>query len=193
MSVIFGEVLTLGQERGGEVRLRVFGDEHYARYETLDGYTVIYDAELGVFCYAALPGNRFQSTRVAVDQPPPAGLARHLQESLSTRDARTEDRRMLRAAATKSSAPEPQVVRTFGPNQGLLEGRQLSIGSVRGLTILVDFQDVTSSVTRRRRAGDAQRRQLHAQRQHLLGARVLPSRLQRPARLHATTSSVPSG
>ena len=40
------------------------------------------------------------------------------------------------------------MVRTFGPNQGLLEGRVLSTGSVRGLTILVNFQDVTSTVAR---------------------------------------------
>ena len=33
MSAIFGEVLTFGQENGPDVRLRVFGDEHYARYE----------------------------------------------------------------------------------------------------------------------------------------------------------------
>ena len=38
-----------------------------------------------------------------------------------------------------------QVVRTLGPNQGLLAGRQLSIGVRRGLTILVNFQDVTTT------------------------------------------------
>jgi hypothetical protein len=40
MSAIFGELLTFGQENGPDIRLRVFGDEHYARYETVDGYTV---------------------------------------------------------------------------------------------------------------------------------------------------------
>ena len=39
-------------------------------------------------------------------------------------------------------------MRTFGPNQGLLEGRVLSTGTVKGLTILVTFQDVSSTVTR---------------------------------------------
>ena len=37
---------------------------------------------------------------------------------------------------------------SFGPSQGLLEGRRLSSGQVRGLTILVEFQDVTTTVTR---------------------------------------------
>ena len=35
---------------------------------------------------------------------------------------------------------------TFGPSGGLLEGRRLSIGTVRGLTILVNFRDVVSTV-----------------------------------------------
>lgn len=146
MSAIFGEILTLGQQNGPEVRLRVFGDEHYARYEDLNGYTVVHDPALGRFCYAALSGNRFRSTGVPVDQAPPAGLARHLQESPTARQAGKEARRMARSARTRTAPRAPEIVRTLGPNQGLLEGRQLSIGTVRGLTILVEFQDVTSTV-----------------------------------------------
>lgn len=148
MSAIFGEVLTLGQPSGSEVRLRVFGDEHYARYESLDGYTVVLDSGSGRFCYAALQGNRLRSTGVPLDQAPPSGLVRHLQESPAARQARTEERRLARAAATRSPVGFAEVVRTLGPNQGLLEGRQLSIGAVRGLTILVEFQDVTSTVSK---------------------------------------------
>lgn len=48
-----------------------------------------------------------------------------------------------------AGGPVDRVVRTFGPNQGLLEGRVLSTGEVKGLTILVNFKDVTSTVTRR--------------------------------------------
>ena len=36
MSAIFGEILTFGQPNGPDVALRVFGDEHYARYENLE-------------------------------------------------------------------------------------------------------------------------------------------------------------
>jgi M6 family metalloprotease-like protein len=147
MSVVFGEILTLGQRSGPDVRLRVFGDEHYARYEDLAGYSVVYDPGLGRFCYAALQGNRFRSTGVPVDQPPPNGLVRHLQESPAAQEAHTEERRMARAAVARSPVRDAAVVRTIGPNQGLLEGRRLSIGAVRGLTILVEFQDVGSTVT----------------------------------------------
>ena len=62
VSAIFGELLNFPQEQGPEVRLRVFGDERYARYEDIDGYTMVYDKARGLFCYATLAGNRFAST-----------------------------------------------------------------------------------------------------------------------------------
>lgn len=38
-------------------------------------------------------------------------------------------------------------MRTVGPNRGLLNGRRVSTGQVRGLTILVEFTDLQSTVT----------------------------------------------
>jgi M6 family metalloprotease-like protein len=145
MSAIFGEILTFPQENGPDVRLRVFGDEHYARYETEDGYTAIYDDALGLWCYAALPGNRLVSTGVSVDQPPPPGIVRHLQESAAVKRARIEERELTRRPP--GAVVFDELVRAFGPNQGLLEGRQLSTGVRRGLTILVNFKDITSTTT----------------------------------------------
>ena len=47
--------------------------------------------------------------------------------------------------------PEPDgessLMRTLGTNDGLLTGRRVSSGEVKGLTILVEFQDVTSGVS----------------------------------------------
>ena len=74
---------------------------------------------------------------------PPAGVRRHLEDSGAVRQERFQERR---AAAL----PPPQLygahdtLRTFGPNRGLLTGRRVSTGTVRGLTILVEFQDVES-------------------------------------------------
>ena len=147
MSAIFGEILTFGQENGPDIRLRVFGDELYARYETVEGYTVIYDEGIGQFCYARLAAGAFRSTGVPAVDPPPAGLARHLQESAPIAEVKTRARRIRRTALTGGREHE-EVVRTLGPNQGLLEGRVLAKGAVKGLTILVNFQDVTSTVTR---------------------------------------------
>lgn len=145
MSAIFGELLKFPQADGNDVELRTFGDEHYARYENLDGYTAIYDDTGGRYCYAELAGNRFVSTGVPINQDPPAGIVRHLQETAAVKRAKSETRRMLHH--DPQGLAFENVVRTFGPNQGLLEGRQLSIGTVRGLTVLVDFADVKSTTT----------------------------------------------
>ena len=147
MSAIFGEILTFGQENGPEIALRVFGDEHYARYENIDGYSAIYDDQLGVFCYARLSAGSFRSTGTPLSARPPAGLVRHLQESQETIAARAQARKMRRAAMT-GGLREEAAIRTIGPNQGLLEGRVLSAGNVKGLTILVNFQDIASTVSR---------------------------------------------
>lgn len=147
MSAIFGEILTLGQQNGGDVELKVFGDEHYARYENLDGYTAVYDQELGRYCYARLAADAFRSAGVPITQAPPAGLVRHLQESPKVIEAKSQARR-IRRTAIAGGQMEEGIVRVFGLNQGLLEGRVLSKGAIKGLTILVNFQDVTSTVTR---------------------------------------------
>ncbi|MEB3321713.1 MAG: M6 family metalloprotease domain-containing protein [Synechococcaceae cyanobacterium] len=147
MSAIFGEFLTFDQPGHDSIRLRVFGDEHYARYENAAGYSVVFDPELGRYCYARLSAGTFQSTGVAAEASPPEGLVRHLQEDDEVIAAKAAGKRALRI----SMAADPgarEINRTFGPAQGLLNGRVLATGTVRGLTILVNFKDLQSTVTR---------------------------------------------
>ena len=147
MTAIFGEILTFAQSNGPEIKLKVSGDEFYARYEDVNGYSAVYDAELGLFCYARLAAGTFRSTGVPLSEPPPVGLPRHLQESETTVNGKATAKQARRAGISRGGASD-EIVRVFGPNQGLLTGRVLSIGSVKGLTILVNFQDLTSTVTR---------------------------------------------
>jgi M6 family metalloprotease-like protein len=147
MSGIFNEQLTFKQENGPDVRLVVVGDEHYAHYETIDGLTVVYDVEKGLYCYAQTVNGRFVSTGIPMDTPPPPQLRRHITESESVR----QQKFTLRHATRQ---PPPQVFaaadtfHTLGPNNGLLTGRRVSTGSVRGLTVLVEFQDITTPITK---------------------------------------------
>jgi M6 family metalloprotease-like protein len=146
VSAIFGEVLTFGQPGGEDIRLVAFGDEHYARYETLSGYTVVFDGERGRYCHAQLTSGVLRSTGVPAGEPPPPGTVRHLQESPEVVEAKARARRYRRIAATGGHR-RAGVVRSFGPNQGLLEGRVLATGTVTGLTVLVEFADVHTTVT----------------------------------------------
>jgi hypothetical protein len=92
MSAIFGELLTFSQEKGPDIKLRAYGDELYARYETEDGYSVIYDQELGRFAYALLQEGRFVSSSVDLEKSPPSGAELHLEESNEVRMAKAENR-----------------------------------------------------------------------------------------------------
>ena len=81
MSGIFNEQLTFKQENGPDVRLVVIGDEHYAQYETIDGFTVVYDVGKGLYCYAQTLNGRFGSTGIPISVPPPPELPRPLNET----------------------------------------------------------------------------------------------------------------
>lgn len=146
MSSIFGEVLTFTQGNGPDVRLRVYGDEFYARYENLDGYTVVYDQDLELFCYALLIKGEFVSSGVEISTSPPSRVRRHFKEAEEVRN-RKFDRRYANMIPRASSFKPSLNLRTFGTEKGLMEGRRVSEGKVLGLTILVQFQDAKSTVS----------------------------------------------
>lgn len=147
MSAIFGETLTFTQDDGGAVRLVVYGDDLYSRYETIDGYTAVYDSAAGGYCFAQLKAGEFSSSGIRVEDRPPEGLERHLHEDIETRNRLVLDRHeaMLPVDAGRG---EREKLLTFGSSGGLLPGRRLDSGAVRGLTILVTFPDSGTAVTR---------------------------------------------
>ncbi len=147
MSSIFGEFLTFPQEKGPEVQLRVYGDEFYSRYENTDGYSVVYDQDHGLYCYAFLILGEFVSSGVDSSLSPPERVRRHFKESEEVRNRKFEAR--YAKMDPPASAFKPSLnLRTFGAEKGLLEGRRVSEGEIKGLTVLVQFSDVKSTVTR---------------------------------------------
>jgi M6 family metalloprotease-like protein len=146
MSAIFGETLVIEQEDGPPIELVVWGDEFYVRYETKEGYTVIYDSAAGRFCYADVRDGRFVSTGASANKRPPVGLRRHLQESPAVQHARFETR-YARLRPREEPVGDDNVPLVLGPNEGLLEGRRVSEGDVVGLTVLVAFTDEAAAVT----------------------------------------------
>src|SRR5688572_6036811 len=101
MTGIFGDQFNFKQENGPDLSLAVHGDESYARYETPDGYTVIYDPELGLYTYALTDDDgRFVSSKTPATEEPPANLPLHLEETFSVRAAKAE-------AKIKKRSPSP--------------------------------------------------------------------------------------
>lgn len=147
MSGIFNEQLTFKQENGPDVRLVVKGDEHYAHYETIDGYTVVYDENQGLYCYAQTEQGRFVSTGIPMSEPPPPELVRHISESEEVRHEKFTIRHTTKRPPPPVTAAG-ETFHTLGANGGLLPGRRVSSGRVVGLTVLVEFQDVTTTITK---------------------------------------------
>jgi hypothetical protein len=102
MTGIFGDKFNFKQENGPEVPLVVHGDEYYARYETPEGYTVVYDPELGLYSYALVSDGKFVSSKIPLSEPRPAGVPPHLEESDSVRAAQT-----AAVLATRNPPEEP--------------------------------------------------------------------------------------
>lgn len=146
MSAVIGEAIVCGQRCGGDIQLRIFGDEFYARYETLEGYTVVFDKDCGCYCYALLAAGRFVSSGIPIGKPLPDGLRRHLKEAPDVRNDKFEQNYDL--LRPREADPDSSATRTLGPDDGLLSGRRLNQGKVRGLTIIVDFLDITTNISR---------------------------------------------
>jgi hypothetical protein len=114
MGALYGQRVTVGQAQGPDVELVVYGDEFYARYETPDGFPVVYDAERGQFSYARLDEGRFVSTGVPVTAPPPSGIERHAQENPEVRQEKA-GRRAARQSPPPGEAGDPPPDEATGP------------------------------------------------------------------------------
>ena len=145
MASLNGEPILCGQHTGGDVTLRIFGDEFYARYETLDGYTVVYDTNVGRYCYVQVADGSFLSTGVHSGKPAPTGIRRHLKESPEVRNDKFGVR--YQQIRPREGIPSFGGARTLGRDNGLLDGRKLHNGNIRGLTILVDFDDLSANIS----------------------------------------------
>ncbi|WP_143316476.1 M6 family metalloprotease domain-containing protein [Clostridium sp. HBUAS56017] len=151
MSKIVGEILTFpsGNEN---IKLRVFGDEFYARRESLDGYTAIYDNNLEKYCYAKLDNGKLVSTGEKINGPIPSGITPHLKEVPEVIKEKFQQQyensgySNIEDINLKKNTDDG-VNKTKGDNKGLLTGDRSSEGKVLGLTILVEFSDVSTTVT----------------------------------------------
>jgi hypothetical protein len=106
MSALFGDRVTLAQANGPDVELLVWGDEYYATYETPSGYAAVYDDQLGLYCYARVVEGRFESTKVPVSAPPPAGTEPHARESDAVRMHKAAEKQAQRQARGRSPGKE---------------------------------------------------------------------------------------
>ena len=84
------------QPDGAEITLKFYGDEFYARTETADGYTVVFDPNAKAYCYAKLSPdeNEFESTGQEVGKADPAalGIGKSIRINPASRAAKAKKR-----------------------------------------------------------------------------------------------------
>lgn len=148
-----GEEIDLFNPDGSTVRVRAFGNQFHAVFETLDGYTVVKDPDSSYFHYAVLSEDGHEllpsGTRAGTGDTRALGLQPHVRvspvaarrDALRARDQgvrpRWEIRRQRRLEALRAldgaeAAPPPAT----------------TTGDYTGLVLLVQFPDVPGTITR---------------------------------------------
>jgi M6 family metalloprotease-like protein/uncharacterized repeat protein (TIGR01451 family) len=144
------------QPDGTRIQLHGKGDEFSAVFETLDGYTVVFDQERKAYCFAERAASgQLASTGVQVHLGSAAalGLTPKLRMSAEARKAMVVARYQQWEAGMQTRErwnALKQNARAY--HQGLADGVQASpppfttVGNKVGLTILVDFSDDPATV-----------------------------------------------
>jgi M6 family metalloprotease-like protein len=133
---VWGEQFDLRQPDGSMVKVKIWGDEFYQIVESLDGYTLIRDAQTKEICYAVLSDdkNELLSTGVSASFPIPtkANIERHLRINPAASQAKAQAvRARFRAVGAAEKAAE------FVPT---------TTGNVVGICLLVDFPDEAGTI-----------------------------------------------
>ncbi len=140
-----------------QIRLRGWGNQNYAIFETLDGFTVIKDPVTGYYEYAKLSADESflepTGIRVGLVDPAVIGIEKHIK--ISKEAARKEARMAYRSMAATTRWEErrqeaKQTKRMAAMSMGLLPAppKEERKGDYVGLCILIQFPDVSGTIPR---------------------------------------------
>ncbi len=138
------------QPDGTSVDLRLFGSEFYVRAEGLDGYTLVRDPKTKWICYAELStdGSKLVSGGVVYKGQTgnPSSLQKfkdlplHLDISEAARKQVIREKSLALAGGKEEHLSRPGHPHTHGTPPHIVEG------TIKGLTVLVDFPDEPASL-----------------------------------------------
>jgi M6 family metalloprotease-like protein len=154
----FEETIRFTQPDGAVIELWGKGDEFYAVFETLDGYTVVFDPASKAYYYAAQSGggDRLISTGLLVGNGDPRalGLEQHLRVSKAAAAAQALARIKIWDDATKNSerwrekkaAMRAAELAAAGGQVLLSPPSSTTTGTKVGLCLLIDFSDDPATI-----------------------------------------------
>ncbi len=150
------EKLTFTNPDGSTIQVRGSGNQYYAVFETLDGFTVVKDPATGFYKYAKLSDDKNElvpmDARVGEVDPQSLGLRPHIRirRESAIRKARssamqqeTRSRWQVRRKQKKSQLRE--ISPTTAPEA--LPQATVTVGNYVGLCILIRFPDVADTIS----------------------------------------------
>lgn len=151
----FAKNVSFIQPDGTEVTLHGQGNEFYAIFETLDGFTVTFDPETTAYYYAELSsdGNDFVSTGLLVGRADPAqfGIIPHLRLGIDAVKRKVSEKyrdweRMMQISTRwknlKRTTPDSTTTASA------VTPPASTIGTKIGLCLLIDFDDENAFIPR---------------------------------------------
>jgi M6 family metalloprotease-like protein len=148
-----GQQFTFSQPDNTLIKVKGWGNQYYATFETLDGFTIIKNPATGFYEYAQLTanGNELESTGIKVGSPIPSALK--LVPKLRIDPAAAK----LQANEVKKSQPQKRweirrenakKARLTPPTPGVEAAppSRNTIGTFVGLCLLIEFPDDRGSI-----------------------------------------------
>ena len=154
-----GKIFTFTQPDGSTIQLRGFGDQNYAVFETLDGYTVTENPSTGYYEVAQLSadGNTLQPAAGPGDPLDGAasGVPRGLRVRRESAMAAARESALLTAGRRCDQRREERrtqlrIIRGMAAAGGplLAPPQRQTVGDFVGLLLLIDFSDSPATIPR---------------------------------------------
>ena len=149
------EEFTFTNPDGSTVQVRGSGNQYYARFETLDGYTVVQNPDTGFYTYATLSDDEHALVPTAYTpgeaDAQTLGLRPHLQLTPETarQEAQRSPLRQEGPSRWQTRREEKKAVRrALMPTAaaGELPAGTITVGNFVGLCILIRFPDVAATI-----------------------------------------------
>jgi M6 family metalloprotease-like protein len=153
----YDEEFTFQNPDGSSVKVKGWGNQHYAVFETLDGYTVTKDPNTQFYTYAELSNDKTSllSSGVAVGESDPAaiGIRKHLRIRRDSAKKQAMNAPMLRETRERwrvRREGKKAKLKSINPASiaTALPAEDVTTGNYQGLCLLIEFPDVAHTISR---------------------------------------------
>ena len=152
----FNEEFTFTNPDGSTIQVRGWGNQYYAVFETLDGYTVVKDPETGFYKYAQLSDDKNEllptDAKVGEVDPQSLGLQPHIRIRRESAKQKALSAPMLQEPQSRWQIRRQQKktqLRGISPTAGpeMMPLSTVTVGNYVGLCILIRFPDVSETIS----------------------------------------------